>query len=196
MWAIDIDDTLSETASRVFELVHKELGHEMSVEMLLSTYRQPGSVPEWQHAAGERLISGMLSDEEFLKTLQTVDGARDGVEALHSQDDIVYITSRLDDWQELTEAWLREHQFARAEVICRPDHERRTTWKLSWLEDRFENVRLIDDSLYHYADAFSSSGVEGWWFNRYGERADAKEMVREVGSWEEIIAITKNSDVY
>src|SRR5690554_2508429 len=120
--AIDIDDTLAETAVSCFTVIAEKYGipEGMSLEKLVRQYRQPGQVPVWQTKEIQATIRSVLEDRDWLGQLPVVKGASQAVQYLHRYRPVaVYISSRFSRYQTLTQEWLDRHGFPPAPVTLR-----------------------------------------------------------------------------
>lgn len=158
MLAIDIDDTLTDTALRVIERAHQLFGHALSAAELRNKFLQPGNVPQWQGVEVQNEIKTILESREFLFELEPKLGSANQLyEANKSYPISCYITSRSSEFQEVTQAWLTKHHFPQAPLVTRPVVESRQEWKLRYLRENFPKITfLVDDvmvpQIQHYPE--------------------------------------------
>jgi hypothetical protein len=149
MLAVDIDDTIVDTALHVIRVIHGQFGHSLSPDDLRFNYKQPGSVPQWQTAPVQKAIKDIFDSSEFLSQLEPKQAASKILHQAHKTSPIsCYITSRESKHQTATQKWLRTHAFPKAPVITRETNEIRMDWKLHHLANNFPDVKyLLDDTL-------------------------------------------------
>lgn len=156
--AVDIDDTLAETAKTVMELLHQSFGDDTSSspESLLKNHRQPSDVKIWQTEEARSFVTQLLHSEKFLLSLSPIHKSQETLQVLAQNGaDIWYITSRLETFQNVTQLWLEKNMFPKGKLTCRSIHEQRHNWKLHTLSKNVafgssESV-FIDDTV----EAFS-----------------------------------------
>lgn len=187
--ALDIDDTLTQTARHTIGLAKKEFGHSLSVDELLSTYGQPGDVPEWQTPTIENWLKAHLGSAEYLSTVPVMAGAVEVLTSLSTTFPVVcYITSRQHYTRQKTEDWLQRHAFPSGQLITRDANVKDIGWKLRALVAEFPQPPvLIDDLLGFIPPAelqlYPSSLL---WFNAFGKINAASEFTTSVRNWQEI----------
>jgi hypothetical protein len=147
MLAIDIDDTLTDTALRVIESIKKLFGHQMSAEALRSHFMQPGIVPQWQKAEVQLEIKKLFESSDFLSHLDPKPGSPGQLHEISQSYPLsCYITSRSSQFHKITQSWLHAHHFPRAPLVTRSDTETRQDWKLHYLSEFHPQTRfLLDD---------------------------------------------------
>ncbi len=187
MFAVDIDDTLAETALHLMERMREQFGHDLSPQDLRHTYHQPGLVPQWQTPHHQHVMAAWFNNRELLLNLKPVDQAQTVLSRLSAREAIVcYITSRQHELRETTQQWLATHAFPKAPLITRNEHERRVDWKIRLLRRDVPQVtHLIDDAL--TATPPVETKVRLVWLNRCHQAPESVPPgVIEVSSWAEI----------
>lgn len=147
--ALDIDDTLCDTARTCMEVMVGEFPTDepFDTDLFLEKYGQPGSVPDWQVPHAQAKIESLLSDDLFLISLPPIGEALRWVPQLHQLVPItLYITSRVHARQEVTAHWLHLHRFPRAPIITRDPHETRSDWKVRYLAEHFPRINALIDN--------------------------------------------------
>jgi hypothetical protein len=186
--AVDIDDTITDTARQTFELAKKSFTHHLSVEDLLFRYSQPGEVTEWQTEEVDMWLEKHLGSSQYLATMPVLVEAQKALQRLSKKVTIAcYITSRLHFMNEMTKDWLTEHDFPKAQLITRAFETRDVNWKLAELKKTFsEPVHLIDDNLGKMSDElladYSGSLI---WYNPLGQKPN-NSITKNAASWQEI----------
>lgn len=186
--AVDIDDTLADTARHTFALAKKTFNHELTVEELLFRYDQPGDVPEWQTSEVAEWLEKHLGSAEYLSTMPLVPAAQSVLSSL-SKNFILccYITSRQHYMKEMTINWLAHHNLPQSTVITRGYYVKEKNWKIIELKKRFESPQyLIDDSLGSIPnELLTHHNGSLLWFNPQGRKSQ-NSLVKNFASWPEI----------
>lgn len=210
-WAVDIDDVVCNTAMKVFEEVNRVYPVRLNAELRekvedkkLSTgmqlrllYDQPGNVPEWQGLSEKMLMSELLNSTEFIDSVSAIPEALIALKDYVEQGGKIemYITSRLHHLQEITEKWLKSHDFPSAKVVTRNMGENTPSWKLQWLYHTQQPVfGLLDNS----PDAFLDTEdlpLEKIWLNQtkwWKFLSPPPGKITEVYDWEQVIECFKS----
>lgn len=145
--AVDVDDTLSQTARAVAaKMLNAGIDSE-KVSQTLKTYGFPSLVPEWQGEKEQTKIKKLYEDPNFLAKVPTVEGAVEALNDLPPGFRVgLYLTSRLHEYRPVTEAWLTKHVFPKGPVITRAPHQFDRNWKTKLLAGYQPAIYgLIDD---------------------------------------------------
>lgn len=149
--AIDIDDTVCNTAGTCFARIADKFGTPAGEtwETLQEKYAQPHRVEEWQKEEVLEWLKYYLNDSEFLLNLEPLPVAVEGLQRISQEVPIrLYLSSRLDTNQAVTEQWLEKHHLPKAPVVTRPDSVRSRHWKLDYLHKHHPEVwGLVDDDI-------------------------------------------------
>jgi hypothetical protein len=200
--AVDIDDTLCETALTCMELMQSRFGSTSNTTglELLRRYRQPGNVPEWQAANAQTWLAAQLHDENFLLSLPEVPDARASMKAIAQSLPIAcYITSRVHSLQMVTEQWLQYHDFPEAPVITRDPAVHSPGWKLQYLAKLFSSLYAVIDNEKSTLETKTELAIYvRILFDRFSENKQAQSQVdgQEISvfsSWSEIGAYFNNT---
>lgn len=186
--ALDIDDTLADTARHTFQLAKQVFPHDLTVDELLFKYRQPGEVPEWQTPEVTQWLEQHLGNAEYLNEMPVMSGAQPVVKRLSQKIPITcYITSRQHYTREMTLDWLARHEFPLAPLITRSADVIAKNWKFAELKKNFtQSVCLIDDGLGKLTDEmFVDEPSLLMWFNPLGVPSN-NHKVTSYASWSEI----------
>lgn len=193
--AIDIDDTLADTARSVMAVLCQKTESKQPVERLLAEYRQPGSVTSWQTEELQSLIHSLISSESFLASLPVIDDALESVRQLAGTIPIgCYITSRPDAVRTVTQEWLDQHSFPPAPLITRSTTEHRPNWKIHTLIERYpatHHVLLIDDSVEAFLDTPSEFNGTKVLLSRWARYPSTIDF-QAASSWPDLVSIIKN----
>lgn len=189
--ALDIDDTLAETALTCIQFAKKEFGipQELSAEKITQLYDQPGNVPEWQTASIQGWIARLLHTTQFLETIPPVAGAVETISSLHTQFPVaVYITSRTTPLKDVTVQWLLDHGFPKAPVITRDKSQKDVDWKIQLLAKEYPGTAaFIDNDKESFAQpsahAFTGTLL---WFDRYQRGTPPNTAVIPFHTWKEV----------
>lgn len=148
--ALDIDDTLAQAAQYLLEQIHLDLKLPMDkpIEELFKEYgKYTGEF--WNRADVNRWFNNV----RHLKTenLPLMPDAHEMVQRINAIVPIrAYITARRQDHYAWTQAWLDQHNFPKAPLICQPNNEKYDNshaWKARVLEDLYPNiVGIVDDN--------------------------------------------------
>jgi len=189
--AVDIDDTLADTAGTCIRLMFQEFGAPPGEtwETLLARYHQPDRVEAWKDTPASDWLQERLADPDFLLALESITEASQQISRIAEQVPIsVYISSRLDTHQKTTEDWLKKHNFPPAPLVTRPDKVRERHWKLEYLAQHFPNIwGLVDDDI--DANLLTQTSYRGKLF-LIGRTAELRESIFQpqvvnVKSWEQ-----------
>lgn len=186
--AIDIDDTLAETARTCIEIVAGKLGthREFTTDELAFTYHQPGNVPFWKEEHAQKLIDETMTSKEFLENIPVVPGA---IESLQKINQIVpvslYISSRLTSLQTVTQAWLEKNGFPKAPIILRDEQTMDPHWKATYLEVNYPKIfGIIDDTIEPYLASNWLFPSRFFWLQRHKKNALYNENLKSSETWE------------
>lgn len=184
-WAVDIDDTLAETALRCIEVVGEKFGFPegLTAEQVLNMYHQPGAVPVWQTSEIQDLVRQRLQDPEWLLEVAEVPSAVKVLQKLQAEIPVsCYVTSRLSDLQAVTETWLHRHGFPSARVVTRTT-QTRPDWKLEFLANEYPlSYGLIDNELGFLPIKATPYQGRLFWFNRSQAPTTNSDLV-EFSDW-------------
>jgi len=165
---VDIDDTLSETALQVFRRIHSKFGHSQTVSELLSTYHQPGNVPEWQSPFILKEIRDLFNDQDFLANLMSVKKSYLLNNLTDNYPLLGYITSRTTKHLKVTESWLKKNKFPRAPILTRAENIKNQDWKINYLRKHHLDIHtFIDNDLACFGNRTDLYRGKLVWLNRY-----------------------------
>ena len=190
--AIDIDDTLSETALTCCRLIGEKFGlpDNISVEKILQKYNQPTNVPNWRvNKEVVNWLKNELNNPEFIGSLPAVAGARESLAIISERVPVkAYISSRLTHLNECSVNWLKENGFPPAPVILREDSIRDPNWKIKHLlAQKMSVYGIIDDTLEAFSDLKSDFKGKLFWLDRFNLLSqDIHHQVIRVKNWNEI----------
>jgi hypothetical protein len=185
-FAVDIDDTIAQTALRVSELTLERFGHpkKYSAKKLIELYDQPGKVPEWDTPQIQEHIASLLQDFSFLGSIPA---AHEAVSALHTLPVACYISSRFQETLNTTTQWLARHDFPTAPVILRNTETVSPQWKIAYLKKHLPNcLGLIDDSPGAFPPTADEIPFPLYWFNRYNRPPHPNLTVQMFSRWTEL----------
>jgi len=151
--ALDIDETLSHTATHWFKEMIKLFGNpeNLSVEELLKKYRYVHDVPYWQSKEAQKWLDDSRNSNEMKRSIPVIEESIENVKKINEIVPIVaYITVRPQTVIEGTQDWLIKYSFPKAPLIHRPNniaHEDGNKWKAGVLEELYPSVLgIIDDN--------------------------------------------------
>ncbi|HYD34987.1 MAG TPA: hypothetical protein VD999_02875 [Vitreimonas sp.] len=168
--ALDIDDTLCDTARVVMKTLAQEFPQLASeaIEDLLAKYQQPEKVPTWQMNEVHDRRWKLLTTEEFMYNLPPIPGAQAGVARLAQHLPIrCYISSRLDHLTSVSRRWLRAHGFPDAPLFLRHPDQLAVDWKLPHLAEMGDVCGLVDDNLGAMEIDAQQWPFTLYWYNPY-----------------------------
>jgi len=193
--AIDIDDTLADTAVACFQVIYEKYGQltDKSLTELIAQYRQPGSVPAWQTIQIQTLIRNTIEDPDWLSQVPPIESAATVIQRLSTTVPVsLYISSRLTHHQSVTEKWLLAHGFPLAPVKLRTIDETRPNWKLAFLAAMYpDTYGLIDNELGFLPVEKHEYRGRLLWFNRYHTPTLHPQLL-EFSDWQSIGQILKS----
>jgi hypothetical protein len=129
----------------------EKFGHAtLDMEGVRHQYGYPSMVPEWQLPQPQATLNSLYQSNEFYQTVAPLPDAVSQVQRLHALAPIYcYITSRMTHLENMTAAWLTQHGFPAARLICRPPEVTAHDWKIRHLiEDQSPILGIIDNELY------------------------------------------------
>lgn len=186
---LDVDDTLADTARQCFRVIAEEVGlpEGMELDEAVATYHQPGAVPEWQVSGVQERIRQLLTDPDWLRQLPPVPGAVEAMGKLpHQLPVALYLTSRLDMFNQVTADWLVGQGFPPAAVQTRHRDVTQPDWKLHFLAAEYPlSYGLLDNELGFLPVSAAKYQGHLLWFNRYQASTTHPELV-QFFSWSEI----------
>ena len=150
--AVDIDETICDTRRFWFSELAQRFGKpiDVTIEQLIQRYEYTDRVEMWQTPGARKWLKDARFDPEIHRScLEPVRSARESLEYISRQFDVIYMTMRPDTIVDATREWLQREQFPSGEVLASPaflfDRER-PGWKGRELCARHPNVvGLIDD---------------------------------------------------
>lgn len=193
MLALDIDDTLSNTAQEAMRVMCAKLNQSDVCDALLQKYSQPGDVPQWQTTKIATEIQLLLNSPDFLLSVSPTQQASHVVNELALTYGIsCYITSRENHLRSVTRQWLKRHTFPQAKLIMRESSATESNWKLGYLSQFLPQVRyLIDDTLpFPIPKPFSGRVI---WFNHTDTYQPLPPEVIALSSWDDVREFFKDS---
>lgn len=195
--AVDIDDTLSETAKTAMEMLQQKfkIHDSRSIIDLLREHKQPGAVNDWQTVEATSFFNSLINSDEFLYSLPVIEDAITTLNHLVTIGTIsCYITSRLETHSKITKQWLDLHGFPEAPLITRPLDEHRFNWKLHYLcktSYHSKNLFLIDDTETAFAQTPECYHGSGIIFDRWNIHTDT-HTIPHAHSWTDIATFFTN----
>jgi hypothetical protein len=152
--ALDIDDTLSQTAERCLDQLTERFGNPTNLTLpeIRAQYGMFQHVPQWNNPEAHDFIEKLNNSPENLKNFALLDGVHEALRQLQEKVPITcYLTARSEIVASHTQEWLDRHGFPAAELICRP-HEvpvlQGGRWKAEVLYDLSPHVvGLVDDNV-------------------------------------------------
>lgn len=160
--ALDIDDTLSNTAYDWFPAMQKLFGDPGFVFDELHNY-YPRINDIWQHEDAKQRILEKVHNNEFQKNISLVPWAKESISYIHEQLPFsCYITMRPQDVLQWTEEQLMKHRFPQLPIIARPlsiskeEEYKRKVWTLNELYQEWvtgiidDQVKLLRQMTEHY----------------------------------------------
>ncbi|MFC1626692.1 hypothetical protein ACFL1P_00645 [Patescibacteria group bacterium] len=152
--ALDIDETLADTATYWIENLIKLFGIERNLTVLeiREQYHLADKVPEWQTDEALAWMEKARNSNAIQEELPLLRNADTIVNKIHEAIPIqAYITIRPRKVLQGTKKWLQKHGFPSAQIIARPeyiDHKDGNKWKAEVLEHLYPEVLgIVDDSL-------------------------------------------------
>jgi hypothetical protein len=149
--AVDIDDTLCDTAGTCIRLMFQEFGAPPGEtwQSLLQKYKQPNRVEYWQDEYSKQWLDERLNDPDFLIGLSRIEEAAANVRKIAEHVPItVYISSRLKQLHVPTQQWLKKHNFPSASLVTRDPQIKARHWKLDYLAEHYPSIwGLVDDDV-------------------------------------------------
>lgn len=149
--ALDIDDTLSVSRLMFFRAQSERLGLPAgeTIESLMQKYEWSYKVPQWQTAEGDLVRAELLHSSELHGGAELIKGAVEGVTNLDRSIPIVaYITARPVTLQAVTQDWLDQKGFPKADLILKPMYANDNNgWKAEVLDYLYPEVLgIVDDN--------------------------------------------------
>lgn len=190
--AIDIDDTLADTAYTIMAQMSQKFGVPEEIENiqeLMRVYFQPGEVTYWHQPSASEWLFKTYNDPLFIGKLPVIPEAVYGVNQLLTSYQIdCYITSRPPHLYDASKAWISLHGFPEAPVVVRPLLESRPNWKLRFLSTRQTPVwGLIDDDPQAFLKPPLKSPQHLYWFNRFWRKTSLINNLSVATSWPELV---------
>jgi 5'(3')-deoxyribonucleotidase len=152
--ALDLDDTVADTAIVWIERIATELGNPegLSMRELADKYSYGRGVNYWVKEEYEKVTMTMRHSGEFYENIPLIKNADKQVNEINKILPIVaFITARPNDVMAATENWIKKHKFPSAPMINRPsDIEvmKQFEWKAKVLEYLYPQVLgIVDDNL-------------------------------------------------
>lgn len=151
--ALDIDETLSDTAYDFFSKCIVEYGNpeELTIEELLAKYRYSYNVPYWPTKQDAEWVKNYFESNEIQKGIPLIDNSNEHVQNLAEIVPInKYVTARPEVVENGTRNWLDKHSFPDVEIILKPmsvNPEDGNKWKAGVLVDLYpEIIGIVDDN--------------------------------------------------
>lgn len=152
--ALDIDDTLSQTAEYCLDQLTKRFGNpaNLSLPQIRAQYGMFQHVPQWNNPTAHDFMEELNNSPENLKNFPLLDGVHEALQQLQEKLPIAcYLTARSEIMAGHTQEWLDRHGFPAAELICRPNEVsvlEGSKWKAGVLYDLSPHVvGLVDDNV-------------------------------------------------
>jgi hypothetical protein len=183
---IDIDDTICDTTRECIRLfkVYYELPN-LSLNLATRQFLEGEEVVGISRSKLEGWIRQRLFDEEFLSLLPRIKEALPALKRISKLMPVhSYLTSRVSQFQEVTERWLSYHGFPEAPVITRAADQTELQWKTTLLSREPTEFVLIDDDI--KALGLKSKKYTGTcvWFNRFDlTNPVSMEGIHAFNSW-------------
>ncbi len=190
---LDIDETLSHTRVRYFEMYVKELGNpeQLTYETFVKNYGHTSRVPYWKtHPKFEELNGTITVNESVHANVELISGVDDYLRRLGQIVPIAgYLTARPNVLQNVTEQWIAKHGLPMAPTILCPRYVgNKHAWKaeiLDYLED--EVLGIVDDNQDLLPEI--SNGYKGTIFvYEYAGQIDRPELdIVPCADWESVL---------
>lgn len=174
---IDIDSTVADAMPVFLKWIEHRHGLDLVKEDITRWHMSWGDVVLYNE------ICWVLSDPEKIMEIPLIGGAKEGVEYLRKDNDIIFITSRLQETRESTRKWVDKY-FGDVEVF-HTDADK----------NGFKVEILIDDAP-HQIERFVTRGGYGIVFNQPWNQiikpdAVATDRVFRANNWEEVLYIVE-----
>jgi len=200
---LDIDETLSWTAGKWLKEAFEKFGNPegLTERQFFEKYHLVQNAPKdlyprWHAKDVVDWMNFMRMSPEMQLGIELVEGAKEGVAALHEHTSIVgYMTARPQCMNRGTYKWLRSHGFPDVPVMAKPDEvpfQEGNRWKAQALKFLEANVTAIVDDNPKVALFCDETGYAGPVF-QIGQTcasgahgiacATWSDVVREVKQW-------------
>jgi hypothetical protein len=153
VFAVDLDETVFNTVLVWMELLSDQFGGHggLTPRELVCAYRHTNEVPAWKGREDvEAFMVRARRDHDIHVKLPLIEGAVEGLQALASWADLVYLTMRPEEVREATQQAIILNQLPDGQVIM-PDIGMpladRPRWKGTLLHEMYPSlVGIVDDS--------------------------------------------------
>ncbi|MFA6065273.1 MAG: hypothetical protein WCW44_03800 [archaeon] len=151
--ALDIDETLSNTALHWFSSMIKLFGtpEKLTAKEMIIKYKYTKHVPYWQTKEAQEWLNSQRMSNNMQREIPLIKNSNHSVEKINKIIPIVaYLTVRPNSVEKGTKDWLLKHNFPVAKIICRPDNiafSDGNKWKAKMLTELYPKVLgIIDDN--------------------------------------------------
>jgi phosphoglycolate phosphatase-like HAD superfamily hydrolase len=153
MLAIDIDDTLADTAGHTASILLEKFGspENLSAPDILKKYGTIAAVPYWQTPDILAFRDAQSYSSEYQEEIPLIPGAKEGLTELARQGLLTcYLTTRPEEAIHGTKKWMKKHGLPDLPIIYRTKAEKDINgffWKAEYLKQHFpEIIALVDNS--------------------------------------------------
>lgn len=150
--ALDIDDTLSDTLSRLVKQMRVLFGNpeNLTTKELIKKYRLVDHIPYWQTEEVMAYHKKIADCDDVHRDYPVIENAVRMVNKINKSVNIsCYLTLRRQNVINGTARWLKKHGFPDKPIICRPnnmEYDEGHAWKAKVLLDNPNILGLIDDN--------------------------------------------------
>lgn len=189
--AVDIDDTLTESAEAVRKLVNKKL----SIDLKKEHYRVPADYWGYYERVWEQNgLKLKLSSKDIYEELHSdqtltplMPGAEFAINELLKRFNIILITSRDSKWEKFTKDWIQD-QFPsiKPELYFCDSHRDSSAKTKGQIAKSLGAAWLIDDNVDHCLSA-TEAEVTPILFGNYGWQQNKSSEMLNLNDWPQII---------
>jgi len=189
--AVDIDDVLAQSTDALRLTVNERLG----INLQPQHYQIPGDYwGYYEYVWAEQGIEDRISMDdihELMKShqlhVQPTPGAAIALKKLTNDYELIVITARDSNWQDVTMEWLSQHFpgiFSR--VVFAAGHQGLNNKSKGEICIEEAAAWLIDDNVQHAQTAFEN-GVQVILFGDYGWHQNVPDMMLRCKDWQEVV---------
>jgi uncharacterized HAD superfamily protein len=149
--AVDIDDTLADTAKHFARLLTEKYGNPemLTPEETILKYNIIPAISYWQTPDIVQWLHEQSHSNEAQELIPLTKDAITSLQKLAEHYDILYISARTESVREGTEKWLAKHGFPKGELVLRTTYDKLNgnAWKAALLEQKWPTcIGIIDDN--------------------------------------------------
>jgi len=183
--ALDIDEVLSDTLDMVNDFYNRKHGTSFKLEDF-KTY-------EWKDVWGCELKDSIDEWYAFMsehgENIKVSAGAIEGVKKLSEKHELVAVTSRAEDFEEVTKKWLEKNFSGAIKEVYFVNHYNKNggkQLKKSFFLKKIGADFFVEDHLDYAADC-ASVGIPVLLLDKPWNQGDLSEKIERVFSWNEIV---------